>query len=114
MEIGSDGASTPSGCMANLKTAVAAVAWDPPPCVKKEVRRIAELAGASWGSVELLWPQGADQEQRLYFDLNLSCISTMPDTLVVSDSNKIWEEDFDPYTALARFVICKVVEKSAA
>ena len=52
------------------------VSWDVPADVAESVRRMAALARADCGSVELMYLDGA-QEAPLYFDFNL--LSTLPD-----------------------------------
>lgn len=108
MSVGRQGKTSASGCMADCAAAAAAEAWAPSATICSEVRALARQAGACWGSVELLFPVDADSEEggrRVYFDLNLSCVSTLPDPAAVADPAKLWRADFQPYDEVARAVL---------
>lgn len=107
MQVGGSGKTSASGCMADASAAAAAVAWDPEPAIRAEVARLARMAGATWGSVEMISPSDAsDAEARwVYFDLNLSCVSTLPDPASVADPDKVWRPGFQPYDEMARVIL---------
>uniref|UniRef100_A0A7S0ZP31 ATP-grasp domain-containing protein n=1 Tax=Noctiluca scintillans TaxID=2966 RepID=A0A7S0ZP31_NOCSC len=104
MRVDDTGPESASGCMANSQSAVAARAWAPPPSICQEVLRLAELAGATWGSVELMWPESHEENKYVYFDLNLSCVSSLPDPALVADPDNVWAPGFEPYREMARYV----------
>ncbi|CAJ1381850.1 unnamed protein product [Effrenium voratum] len=81
--------SGPSGCMADGRAARAAAAWRVPEGLQQDARRIVAAAQANWGSIEVL---DVGDGRFLFFDLNLSCISTMPDVALVADPENLWPE----------------------
>merc|ERR1712217_906595 len=105
MGVGISGKTSASGCMADSKAAATALTWNPPERVRAGVLRLAEMVGAKWGSVEVLLPPDSAQDDWLYFDLNLSCFSSLPDPALVADPDNLWQDGFDPYVEVARFVL---------
>jgi len=108
MLVGANGAESASGCMSDGGAAIRAQPWSPPDEIVKEVMHLGELAGSSWGSVELLFPENDDGVDRLYYDLNLSCISSLPDPSLVPDPEQLWPEGFDPYGEMAEYILKQI------
>jgi hypothetical protein len=77
-------------------------AWKVPEDVQEELERqlLPLLIDAHCGSVEFLYSEEEQAQQRLYFDLNL--LSTLP--VNVSDPNNVWSKDYDPWKELAAAV----------
>jgi hypothetical protein len=74
-------------------------AWEVPESVCEAVIRVAAIAQASCGSVELLYVDG----KPVYFDLNM--LSTLPTPGVgVEDPHGVWLEGFEPRAAHADYV----------
>ncbi|CAK9105407.1 Hypothetical protein (Fragment) [Durusdinium trenchii] len=88
--------------MADGRAAVAATAWRVPKDLERHAERILSAAQANWGSIEVL--SKADGTDWLFFDLNLSCISTMPDPALIADPEKLWPPGFDPYASMASWI----------